>query len=213
MHPPEMLASYVPHTAQRVLDCSADPVRAAAIKERGGATVVAVAPSAPGAGEELDGYDEIVYGNVADMPLPFEDAYFDCILCDYVLPKHRDVEPLMRELARVLAPGGLALFTAPNVQYFEHMLMLAEGRWDLDDSGTLARDHLRFFTAIELVALARRASLTAQRCGALVTDAPEMWPLDEAQCYRRGNVVIGPLTPDQYKRFLAREYLLVATKP
>ena len=44
--------------------------------------------------------------------IPFEDASFDLLLCIEVLRYLRDPTPCIREMARVLKPGGLCLATA-----------------------------------------------------------------------------------------------------
>lgn len=44
--------------------------------------------------------------------LPFPDASFDIVLCIEVLRYLRDPEPTLREMARVLKPGGVLLATA-----------------------------------------------------------------------------------------------------
>ncbi len=43
--------------------------------------------------------------------LPFADASFDVVLCDNVVDHAEDPAAIVRELARVLAPGGLLYFT------------------------------------------------------------------------------------------------------
>jgi SAM-dependent methyltransferase len=45
--------------------------------------------------------------------LPFADAEFDMILCNHVLEHIPDDETAMREMYRVLKPGGTAIFQVP----------------------------------------------------------------------------------------------------
>src|ERR671916_924758 len=47
----------------------------------------------------------------AGESLPFADASFDVVLCDNVVDHAEDPARIARELARVLAPGGLLYFT------------------------------------------------------------------------------------------------------
>ena len=52
---------------------------------------------------------------VADMrELPFEDGSFSSIVCSHAIEHVPDPERLLGEAARVLAPGGTAIFTTPN---------------------------------------------------------------------------------------------------
>lgn len=52
----------------------------------------------------------------AGEALPFADAAFDVVLCDNVADHAEDPARIVRELARVLAPGGLLYFTV-NVHH------------------------------------------------------------------------------------------------
>jgi SAM-dependent methyltransferase len=52
---------------------------------------------------------------VADMrSLPFEDGSFASVLCVQAIEHVPDPDPLLREAARVLEPGGVAVFVTPN---------------------------------------------------------------------------------------------------
>ena len=60
----------------------------------------------------------------AGEELPFADASFDVVLCDNVVDHAEDPARIARELARVLAPGGLLYFTVN----FHHPLYAAAAR-------------------------------------------------------------------------------------
>ncbi len=45
--------------------------------------------------------------------IPYEDAHFDVIFCNHVLEHVQDDRQCMRELCRVLKPGGLAIMQVP----------------------------------------------------------------------------------------------------
>jgi SAM-dependent methyltransferase len=49
--------------------------------------------------------------------LPFEDAQFDCILCTQVLQLIGDPQRALREMHRVLRPGGAALVSTHGVAF------------------------------------------------------------------------------------------------
>ncbi len=58
------------------------------------------------------GYGAIDY--VCDIAeIPVEDGKFDAILCTEVLEHHPDPVRVVNEFARILAPGGVLLLTAP----------------------------------------------------------------------------------------------------
>jgi SAM-dependent methyltransferase len=56
--------------------------------------------------------------------LPFADSSFDVVLCDNVVDHAEDPARIVRELARVLAPGGLVYFTVN----FHHAVYHAAAR-------------------------------------------------------------------------------------
>jgi SAM-dependent methyltransferase len=67
-----------------------------------------------------DAMDKIYDGQT----LPFADEEFDSLLCTEVLEHCRDPQRVMREMYRVLKPGGYALITVPMI--FHHH----EEPWD-----------------------------------------------------------------------------------
>ena len=59
----------------------------------------------------LPGVD--VVHDVNSLPLPFSDKEFDYILCKDLL-EHLDYVPLLREVHRILRPGGILEITVPH---------------------------------------------------------------------------------------------------
>ncbi len=74
--------------------------------------------------------------------LPFEADAFDLILCSHVLEHVPDDDAAMRELARVLAPGGLAVIQSP-VNYDEPETF--------EDPSMGPEDRLRYFSQVDHV--------------------------------------------------------------
>jgi SAM-dependent methyltransferase len=61
------------------------------------------------------GYDETrLCGDLCAEPLPFPDASFDFVLCKDLLEHLIDPLALLREIRRVLKPGGRVLSLVPN---------------------------------------------------------------------------------------------------
>jgi ubiquinone/menaquinone biosynthesis C-methylase UbiE len=48
-----------------------------------------------------------------DEPLPFDDSAFEVVLCAETIEHVRDVQLLLSEIRRVLAPGGVLALTTP----------------------------------------------------------------------------------------------------
>jgi len=67
--------------------------------------------------------------NIEAWPFPFADGEIDVIVFGEVL-EHMTNDPMhaMREIARVLKPGGLLVLTTPNAARIENVVALAEGR-------------------------------------------------------------------------------------
>jgi len=74
-----------------------------------------------------------IEGN-ADDPLPFQDNFFDAIICMAVMEHVYDVFSLVKEMYRVLKPGGYVVVEVPNIAYFKNRLALLLGRLPVTSS-------------------------------------------------------------------------------
>lgn len=213
-NPATRLASLVPASASRVLDCACgDGALGAMLKAKGNRFVAGIEADATRAARASAVLDEVVVGDAYSLTLPWDTASFSCAVCDGLFPKLRDPAPLLAQLFTRLEPGGLLLATSPNIQFYEHFLMLARGRWQYADGGALAREHIRFYTAWQLVKLLQEAGFTSVRCAPIDEVAPECFPLDADGYVRFEDLSVGPMAPDQHRAFLVREYLVLGATP
>ena len=60
-------------------------------------------------------YDEVHTAPAADVPEP--DASFDFVLSNSVMEHITEIEPVLREIARVLKTGGKVLITVPGIGF------------------------------------------------------------------------------------------------
>jgi len=91
------------------------------------------------------------------QPLPFANGAFEVIWCSEVLEHLFDPGFALREMQRVLAPGGRLLVTVPYHGRLKDVL-IALFRWD--EHFAPDNPHIRFFTRKSLSQLAESAGFT-----------------------------------------------------
>jgi SAM-dependent methyltransferase len=95
-----------------------------------------------------------------DAPLPFADSEFDLALLAETIEHVRDVQLLLSELRRVLAPGGRLALTTPAHNRLTGLDILARGFERRFDP---LSPHLRFLTKRSLRALLDEMGFEAVR--------------------------------------------------
>jgi ubiquinone/menaquinone biosynthesis C-methylase UbiE len=177
----------------------------------------------------------IVFRQVDGGRLPFADAAFDAVVSFQVIEHVDDVDTYLSEIARVLKPGGRALFTTPNKR-----LRLKPGMkpWNRFHVQEFAHDELRcllasYFTRVRLrgqFASERMYRLERRRCEAARAQAssrlrprlrstlqslvpPAWWQRIRAMrawlLYRRP--VHGPFSEGDAKDYSSAEYFYLDT--
>jgi 2-polyprenyl-3-methyl-5-hydroxy-6-metoxy-1,4-benzoquinol methylase len=103
--------------------------------------------------------DEVVEGDAEDDAVRARVAGpFDRVLFGDVLEHLRDPAAVLRWSRGVLAPGGRAVVSLPNVAHWTARRQLARGRFPREDHGLFDRTHLRFFTRATARSLAAEAA-------------------------------------------------------
>ena len=82
-----------------------------------------------------------------DAPLPFDDSAFDLVFCAETIEHVRDVQLLLSEVRRVLAPGGTLALTTPAHGRLTGLAVLVRG---FEGAFDPLSPHVRFFTARSL---------------------------------------------------------------
>lgn len=99
-----------------------------------------------------------VEGN-ADDPLPFPNDFYDVITCIAVMEHVYDIFPLVKEMYRVLKPGGYIIAEVPNIAYLKHRISMLLGLLPVTSSPYNWREvgwdggHIHYFTMKRLCQL------------------------------------------------------------
>lgn len=160
----DMLA-LVPPGCRTFLDVGCgDGVTGRAIKEKyPGARVVGIEVRPKAAQAAAAVLDRVLCRAVDAALADLQDERFDCLLFGDILEHLVDPWKTLQVAAQLLAPGGAAVASLPNVQHYSVLLNLARGRWTYTARGLLDRTHLRFFTYREAVRLLAGAGLAVER--------------------------------------------------
>lgn len=205
------LAAHVPADARRILDVGCGGGEFGKfLKRRGAEEVVGIEVMDRPAQMARRALDKVLHGDIESMQLPFDDRYFDCIVCGDVLEHLRDPGAALRKLARVLSPKGYIVISIPNVRFCQVVQMLAEGRWKYEDAGILDRTHLRFFTAVEMRDMVEGAGFEIETMTPLSMLGPEQLPRNADGGFTLGRLTIGPLSDVEIRDFLTYQYLILA---
>ena len=87
--------------------------------------------------------------------LPFEDSYFDFVLCNHVLEHLDRPDIALKELFRVMRPGGMIIIGVPNEGCF-----MANMRNYIFQRGILkTTDHINFYNSKSLQNVMEKANL------------------------------------------------------
>jgi SAM-dependent methyltransferase len=87
------------------------------------------------------------------------DGSYDIVVALDVVEHLVDAEAFLARVQRLLAPGGRAILSIPNVGHYSVVEDLIAGRWDYVPMGHLCYTHYRFFTGRTLGDWLRRAGI------------------------------------------------------
>jgi SAM-dependent methyltransferase len=135
----------------------------AELAARGCAVVGVEADPAPAATASASGvFERVVAGDVEASECRAQLralAPFDAVVCGDVLEHLRDPWAALAFLATLLAAGGRAAVSVPNVAHWTARRALLLGRFPYAEHGLFDRTHLRFFTRASARALVEGAGL------------------------------------------------------
>jgi SAM-dependent methyltransferase len=79
--------------------------------------------------EPLQHFVNVFDGNVMTARLPYDDESADVVLAGEILEHVVDTEGFLREIRRVLRPGGSLVLSTPNILWWKYRLELLAGRY------------------------------------------------------------------------------------
>ncbi len=105
--------------------------------------------------------------NINEQKLPFQDNFFDYVVCLDVIEHVFDPVNLVDELFRVTQKEGFVIISTPNIRYYKHILKLIFGRFPKTSGDKEHYDggHLHYFTYKDLIELCSQKSSNVKKCG------------------------------------------------
>jgi len=190
-------------------------IRVLEIGAGGGNTLVAFKESHPDA--EVSGIElnpiagsnqdsalirKFVFGNIETMDIPFDEEYFDVVLCGDVLEHLIDPWKAIDKIQKLLKPGGVLIASIPNIRHYSAFFKIfLRGNFTYTEHGLFDRTHFRFFCKRDMVAMLSTPKLTVQSANPIF----RLLRIKKLQ-------ILDALTFGLFREFLSLQYILVAKR-
>lgn len=148
---------FVPAGAREVLEVGCGRgVTGRLLQEQLGCRVTGVELNPVVAREAARHLHRVIQGDVQEISI---DGGYDAVLALEVVEHLVEAEGFLARIKALLAPGGRAILSIPNVGHHSIVEDLIAGRWDYLPIGLLCYTHYRFFTRKTLADWLRRAGI------------------------------------------------------
>ena len=98
--------------------------------------------------------DDFIIGDIEELDIPYNENYFDVIICGDVLEHLVDPYNMVVKLKKYLKDDGVFIASIPNIRKFSiFYTIFVKGDFKYADSGILDKTHLRFFTKKNMIEL------------------------------------------------------------
>ncbi|HEX6864533.1 MAG TPA: class I SAM-dependent methyltransferase [Thermoanaerobaculia bacterium] len=162
---------FLPEGAREVLEVGCGRgVTGRLIQERLGCRVTGVELNPVVAKEAARHLHRVLQGDVQTLDL---DGRYDAVIALELVEHLVDSESFLARVRGLLAPGGRAIFSIPNVGHWSIVEDLLAGRWDYLPIGLLCYTHYRFFTHRSLGDWLRRSGIERFELIPQKTELPE----------------------------------------
>lgn len=162
---------FLPEGAREVLEVGCGRgVTGRLIQERLGARVTGVELNPVVAREAARHLHRVLQGDVQTLDL---EGRYDAVIALELVEHLVDSESFLARVRGLLAPGGRAIFSIPNVGHWSIVEDLLAARWDYLPIGLLCYTHYRFFTRRSLGDWLRRSGIERFELIPQKTELPE----------------------------------------
>lgn len=139
---------------------------------------------------------------------------FDLLLALDVLEHLYNPWDVLADYSELLAPGGHAVLSIPNVANVAVIQQLAQGKWQYESAGLLDATHIRFFTRESIGQLVTGAGLNLLHVSSVLNPRPDLTQAREAgNNINLGNIQISNLSKSDVLNLFAFQFLVIAQKP
>ena len=162
---------FIPAGAREVLEVGCGRgVTGKLIQEQLGCRVTGVELNPVVAREAARHLHRVLQGDVQTLAI---EGRFDAVLAFELVEHLVEPEGFLARVRQLLAPGGRAIFSIPNVGHYSIVEDLIAGRWDYLPVGLLCYTHFRFFTRQTLADWLRRSGIERFELVPQRTELPE----------------------------------------
>ncbi len=202
------LLALLPGSAESVLDVGCGPgYLCEALRDRG-YRVTGIERAGWGPPNGAQGY-RLVNADL-EQGLPPLDEQFDAIVCADVLEHLRDPLAMLRQLRRVLKPGGRLILSLPNSGHLYFRLVILAGRFPKQDKGLFDRTHVHFFTWDGWVDLLREGGFSVRDVFPTGVPVGLLFPDSEGNLAIRGAEQLSYLLAKLRQQLFAYQFVVVA---
>lgn len=151
--------------------------------------------------QKSEEFENFIIGNVEQINLPFENNFFDVILCGDVLEHLINPSEMIGKLQNLLKDNGVLIVSLPNIrQIYILKQIFIEGDFRYTDAGILDKTHLRFFCKKNMIELFENHNMSIKKI------------ISNSNLIGNTTKMINRATFNLFDEFLAAQYYLVVGK-